>query len=100
MGDGNYVIVSQLGKGESLYVIQPSENKPGSRLVYKKFSGEECQKFYFKRQNDGSYLIVHRDTELVCDVSGGSNDNSAEIILWPLHGGPNQRFIMNSITED
>ena len=38
------------------------------------------------------YKIYWRDTNLLLDLSGGSNRNGVEIILWPDNGGSNQRW--------
>ena len=41
---------------------------------------------------DGLYEIKAVISGQVLDVYGGSKDNSAKIIQWPAHNGPNQQF--------
>jgi hypothetical protein len=31
---------------------------------------------------------------LYLDINGGSHDDGAQVILWSLHGGDNQRFLL------
>ena len=40
----------------------------------------------------GVYELVARHSSQCLDVYGGSSDDAAQIIQWPCHGGPNQRW--------
>jgi hypothetical protein len=48
--------------------------------------------FRLELLSDESYRIVSDHSDMVFDVAGASQASGAPIILWPWHGGPNQRF--------
>ena len=47
-----------------------------------------------------SYQIVEKDSHRCLDVSGGSEDTNAPLILWPCHGGLNQKWRFRLIEND
>jgi len=52
----------------------------------------QSQIFHLVDCHDGSYNIVHRATGKYLDVSGASDKDGAEILLWAPHGGANQKW--------
>ena len=53
----------------------------------------ELGKDKWKRENN---YLVHEESGKVLDVEGGSRDSGARVILWPKHGGSNQRWYFHS----
>ena len=36
---------------------------------------------------------------MVLDISGANYNNGSRLIIWPHHGGPNQRFVLDNIGQ-
>jgi len=63
-------------------------------------NGGDNQRFVFeKTQIEGEYFLRAWHSNLVLDVEGISNANNAPIIQWERHGGTNQRFRIERITN-
>lgn len=46
------------------------------------------------------YQIVEKNSQKCLDVSGASDDIRAPLILWPCHGGPNQKWRFRLIENE
>ena len=87
---------------EGFLVVDPnaifpgSDVPPGTRIVQEIGAGGPLTLGYglfrVEHLSDNSYRVVSELTGMVFDVAGASHDLGAEVILWPWHGGPNQRF--------
>ncbi|MGW1995228.1 RICIN domain-containing protein [Embleya sp. NPDC001921] len=61
-------------------------------VVVRNFIGAPGQRWITEVLNDGTFHIVHAPSGRVLDVAGASQNKGAEVLCWPRHGGPNQRF--------
>jgi len=47
----------------------------------------------FSQESSGHYFFIYSEHNgMVLDVEGGSSKQGAKLIVWPFHGGLNQRF--------
>lgn len=68
----------------------------GARIVQSigqyTFVGLENSLFRVEHLGNGSFRIISELSDMVFDVAGASQASGTPVILWPWHGGPNQRF--------
>lgn len=74
-----------------------SKPVPGSRIATAMIDlvgnvGGGSSHFRVEHLGDDSYRVASLYADLVFDVAGGLETSGAPIILWPWHGGKNQRF--------
>jgi hypothetical protein len=72
---------------------------PGAPIVHVMESsplGQGRGLFRVEHVSNGWHRVVSELSDMVFDVAGGSVALGAPIILWPWHGGPNQRFRLRS----
>lgn len=71
------------------YVVDLSGNnsKNGQNIHVWGKNNSNAQKFYFKKQSNGTYKIYHISGRLIC-LSGRSSKNGSNIHLWDDHDGP------------
>ncbi|MFO7865072.1 MAG: RICIN domain-containing protein [Salinivirgaceae bacterium] len=67
--------------------LKSNHSKNGQNIHVWGKNGSDAQKFYFKKQNNGSYKIFHKSGRLIC-LAGRSSNNGSNIHLWDNHDGP------------
>ena len=84
--------------------LENNSTAAGTRVVQMPCDGTLSQEWtYNSAQDSGSQFYRHIRNEyakLVMDVSGGSTAAGAQIIIWPRHGGTNQRFNIIGRSDD
>jgi hypothetical protein len=77
-----------------VYDWKDHEPPPGTRIVQSRGHSLGLQNTRFRVEHLGSesYRVVSEYSDMVFDVAGASRASGVLIILWPWHGGPNQRF--------
>jgi hypothetical protein len=94
--NGEFFFVSE-HSGKAL--DSPFKNEGGYTFQWEHHRGTS-QRFLLHPQNDGSFFIQSVFSGLYLDIYGGSPDDGAQLILWTLHGGDNQRFYFEVLQAD
>ena len=88
--DGGFLVVDPRGFGAGI------DAPPGTQIIRSSPNLESLGLgnglFRMEHLGNGWYRIVSDLSDMVFDVAGASQAAGAPIILWPWHGGPNQRF--------
>lgn len=83
-GDNVYRIIAR----NSAKCIQPQNTSQGARLVQKKCTGSNIEKWVLGL----GYTLKNSQTGYVVDLAGGSSNPGTWIVQWSYHGGNNQKW--------
>lgn len=72
----------------SAMCIQPQNTSQGARLVQKKCTGSNIEKW----QLYSGYVLRNSQTGYVADLAGGSSNPGTWIVTWSSHGANNQKW--------
>lgn len=67
--------------------LKGGTSKNGQNIHVWTKNNSDAQKFYFKKQFNGTYKIYHISGRLIC-LSGRSSKNGSNVHLWDDHDGP------------
>lgn len=87
-GSGVYRIIAR----NSAKCIQPQNTSQGARLVQKKCTGSNIEKWILY----SGYVLKNSQTGYVVDLAGGSSNLGTWIVQWSSHGGNNQKWSLES----
>lgn len=78
-----------------LYMSAESDSPKQQKLVFTSQNSGSCkQQWKITRSSLGFYTIRSACSNVVLDVYGGNIQNEKDIILYPPHGGDNQRWVL------
>ena len=90
--DSEYYTIQNPASG--LYMSAESDSSNRQKLVFSSQEKGSCkQQWRITRSSLGFYTVQSACVSAVLDVSGGSIQNSKDIILYPSHGGANQQWV-------
>lgn len=86
ISNGYYIIKlkSDSSKG---FDVEGAEKENGVRLHVWEIHGGDNQVFYLERQNDGTYKITAKHSNLSVEVRNSSHENEADVAQWDYADG-------------
>lgn len=90
-----YEIEMEQNDNKTLDVSQASTSIGANVQIWEKCNGEQ-QRFIFKKQNDGTYMITNVNSGRVLDVAGASKNPKTNVQQWEKNDTDAQKWIIES----
>ena len=102
-GNGYYYLYSQVGdKITFLMDVSGGKADNGTNVaLWTKSSREEAQQFLFSQNDDGSYTIYTKASDLTgcVEVVNGDTGSGANVQQWVSNGHPCQHWVLEEVTD-